>query len=166
MARLTALFLVVVVVAQLLRPQPVGAASVIATIPVGSGTADIAVNPITNMIYVLNWRDETVSVIDGSTNTVTATIPLVGTPISIAVNPTTNTIYTGNSDKTVQAIDGATNALLATIPITFQGYPITIDADPATNRIYVGMNGRGDTVWVIDGTTNTLTAKIPDSPPQ
>ena len=50
--------------------------AVVAAIPVGRGASAVAVNPKTNIIYVTNNRDSTVSVIDGHTRTVTATIPV------------------------------------------------------------------------------------------
>jgi YVTN family beta-propeller protein len=50
------------------------AQTVIATIDVGVNPIGVAVNPTTNRIYVANDGDNTVSVIDGTTNTVIDTI--------------------------------------------------------------------------------------------
>ncbi len=57
------LFLVVLVLS-----LPTGAQRVTATLPVGSGPAALAVNPMTNKIYVANSNGSTVTVIDGATN--------------------------------------------------------------------------------------------------
>jgi DNA-binding beta-propeller fold protein YncE len=43
---------------------------VTATIPVGNKPNNIAVNPVTDKAYVTNLSDNTVSVIDGKTNSV------------------------------------------------------------------------------------------------
>ena len=59
--------------------QNVFADTVTNTIPVGSKPWGVAVNPTTNMIYVANsdccLTSPTISVIDGTTNTVINTIP-------------------------------------------------------------------------------------------
>ena len=57
----------------------------------------IDVNPITNRIYVVDVRGETLVVINGATNTVMATIPgLFFRSRMVGVNPMTNKIYVGN----------------------------------------------------------------------
>ena len=60
-------------------------------------------DPGRHTVYVGNGVDNAVSVIDGSTNTVTATVP-VGNPSSVgislfgvAVDPDTHTVYVFNS---------------------------------------------------------------------
>jgi YVTN family beta-propeller protein len=67
---------------------------VTATIPAGTGPNAVAVNPATNMIYVVNGSDN-VTVINGATN-LTSTVTVGSYPIAIAVNPLTNTIYVAN----------------------------------------------------------------------
>ena len=62
-----------------------------ATIGVGAGPSAVAVDPATDTGYVTNSSFGTVSVIDGSTNTVTATIPVGGNPHGVAVDPATDT---------------------------------------------------------------------------
>jgi YVTN family beta-propeller protein len=92
--RFAVLGLIVLVLAlQFLNPRSARASAVIATIPVGNGVASVTVNPTTNVIYVANATDNTVSVIDGATNTVTSTIPVGVYPHDIVANPVTNKIY-------------------------------------------------------------------------
>lgn len=63
-----------------------------------------------NRIYVANYSDNNVSVIDGSTNTVIATVPVGFTPLSIGVNPLTNGVYVANgTDDNVSVICGISN---------------------------------------------------------
>ena len=69
----------------------------------------MAVNPVTNKIYVANYSSN-VTVIDGATNS-TTTVGAGSNPIAVAVNPVTNKIYVANySSNTVTVIDGATNS--------------------------------------------------------
>ncbi|HEV2192378.1 MAG TPA: YncE family protein [Nitrosopumilaceae archaeon] len=133
------------------------------TITVGQGPIFAAVNPNTNKVYVTNTGaffgiGNTVSVIDGATDTVTATIAGFNYPYDIAVNPTTNMIYVTNIiGSTVSVINGATNTVTATIGLSA---PAAIAVNPTTNMVYV-TNYAANTVSVINGATNTVTATIP-----
>jgi YVTN family beta-propeller protein len=60
--------------------QTMAAIAVVATPGVGASPIAIAVNPVTNMVYVANFDGNTVSVIDGTTNTVVATPGVGGGP--------------------------------------------------------------------------------------
>jgi len=51
--------------------HPLRAQTVTTTIPVGTGDHAVAVNPVTNKIYVANGGSNNVTVIDGATNTPT-----------------------------------------------------------------------------------------------
>src|ERR1019366_1093952 len=88
---------------------PLHAQTATATVAVGTVPNAVAVNPVTNKIYVANNSSGNVTVIDGATNN-TATVAVGTGPFAAAVNPVTNKIYvvsTGTNNMTV--IDGATN---------------------------------------------------------
>ena len=74
--------------------------SVVATITVASRPSAIAVNPVTNTIFVTNRTSNSVSVINGSTDTVTTTISVGSHPQAVAVATTTNTVYVANETST------------------------------------------------------------------
>jgi YVTN family beta-propeller protein len=82
--------------------------TVIGTINVGGTVPNpraVAVNPSTNIVYVTNQDDNTVSVIDGKTNTVIGTINVGARPLGVSVNPSTNIAYVANAeDHTVSVI--------------------------------------------------------------
>ena len=91
----------------LMTAEPVSAQTVVATISVGDGPSGVAVNPDTDLVYVADQNDDTVSVIDGETNSVVATISVGSFPQGVAVNPDTNLVYVANSlDDTVSVIEG------------------------------------------------------------
>ena len=70
----------------------------------------LAVNPVTNKIYVANWDSANETVIDGATNSATATLTVGTGPGGIAVNPVTNRVYVTNSgSNNVTVIDVATS---------------------------------------------------------
>ena len=58
-------------------------------IPAGGDPRAIAVNPVTNKIYVANFGSANVTVINGADNT-TATVLAGNTPAAIAVDQVTN----------------------------------------------------------------------------
>ena len=145
------------------------ATNVVATIPVGSFPHGVAVNPVTNRVYVTNsggqasgYPGNTVSVIDGATNTVLTTVTVGTGAFGVAVNPTTNRIYVSNrSDDTVSVIDGVTNTLIGG-PIAVGNQPEEIQVNPGTGRVYVAnWNGSGAaSVTVIDGATSTVLTTV------
>jgi len=141
--------------------------TVMATIPIGCHPWGLAVNPVTNLIYVANFID--VKVIDGVTNTVTA-FGGGSNENSAAVNPATNRIYIGNNHAgacPLHVFDGAGNTFVATV--TLDAMPLRIAVNPTTNRIYVtkqycfigGVKTFSNSLSVIDGATNTIVTNIP-----
>ena len=156
-----------------LSPGLLSAQTVIDTIPVGNNPRAIAVNEVTNKIYVANcpfslpWTQTpgTVTVIDGDTD-VTTDIPVGVCPVAIAVNPVTNRIYVANHGQSsiqcshcshgdITVIDGASNTAL-TVADPHAQFPNAIAVNSISNRIYVG-NLSGN-VSVIDGSDNSLTS--------
>ncbi len=65
--------------------------NVVATIPVGSQPAGVAVNNTGSRIYVANL--DSVSVIDGASNSVIATVPVGMALYGVAVNPAGTRVY-------------------------------------------------------------------------
>ncbi|MBP7686434.1 MAG: hypothetical protein KA765_00925 [Thermoflexales bacterium] len=72
---------------------PARADTVLPPIPTGTNPIAIAVNPVTNKVYVVNQGSSTVTVIDGATNTAAATVDVATQAAAIAVNPATNKIW-------------------------------------------------------------------------
>jgi YVTN family beta-propeller protein len=96
--------------------------TVVATIPVGSGPAGVAVTPDGSKVYVTTFGGSggAVSVIDTASNTVIA-IPLGSTePFGVAVTPDGSKVYV--------ALD--TVSVIATASNTVIGSPISVGSDP------------------------------------
>ncbi|HEX6682404.1 MAG TPA: FG-GAP-like repeat-containing protein [Candidatus Limnocylindrales bacterium] len=114
---------------------------VIKRIPVGQEPRSVAVNPITNKIYVVNYGPESynVSVIDGASLTVKATIATGQAPIDVAVNTRTNRVYVSVPyQQKLAVIDGATDTMLP--PITVGNGPTELTVDEATSTIQVALS--------------------------
>jgi YVTN family beta-propeller protein len=143
-----------------------------ATITVGGHPTFVAINPLTNKLYVPNRRDNTVSVINGVTNTVIKTISVGSHPTYGDLNVLTNKIYVVNNGNgqgtTMSVIDGNTDTVAATV--TVGNYPQAASVNPLTNKIYVvnycgnqfGCNQTfaNGTVSVVDGASNTVTDTV------
>jgi DNA-binding beta-propeller fold protein YncE len=156
----------------------------VATLNVGVAPFFIAVNSVTNRIYVSNdcGTDTTCSSL--GTVTVINGITLGTTPVNvgfypqdIAVNSATNQIYvanncgnTCNDPGSVTVINGNTNDITATVNVAF--HPVYLDIDTVANKIYVANTCGNDphckspgTVTVIDGAHNsTLPIAVGDEP--
>lgn len=120
---------------------------------------NIAINPVSNMIYASS--SEGIHVIDGSTNLVTALIEIgkVRSLGAVAVNPYTNTVYTTCFDSNVlTVIDGSSNQSV-TEAIEVGKDPRGIGIDLASNRIFVANSG-SNSISVVDGKVNKLVDTI------
>jgi len=108
--------------------------TLIDTVNVGYAPRTIAVNKVTNKIYVANWAGQSVTVIDGATdNTDTVYVPQIDV-LGLAVNEVTNKIYvTDDSSDAFTVIDGTT---LSTTPVTVAPDARSVAVNPVTNKIY------------------------------
>ena len=94
-----------------------GASNTTSTVAVGSNPAAVAVNPVTNKIYVANTGSSNVTVIDGATQHHLHGGGRQQPRYAMAVNPVTNKIYVANNGSSnVTVIDGATNTT-TTVPV-------------------------------------------------
>jgi YVTN family beta-propeller protein len=151
-------------VALTVTPPPPG--TILATVPLSGGLATggsgqvIAVNPLTNRIYVANWLGSTVNVIDGNTNILLTSVSVGSYPQAIAVNPTTNKIYVvSNANSAVSVIDGSTDTVQTTVTVGTDPVAVAVNSNPTINRVYV-TNWHDHTVSVLDGSSNSVMATI------
>lgn len=145
--------------------QPVSAAAQLQvfgnSIPAGSYPWGVAVNPVTNAVYVSNNSSGSVTVVNGPTNApVASLINLVGNDlVGVGVNPNTNKIYAGNisGDKKLHIIDGVTHGIstISGLPDGPQGIAVHL----GTNRVYATAPG-GNKVLIYDGITNASLGEI------
>ena len=144
------------------------------SVPTGAGSTDLnvafQVDRATSTLYVANFTDNTLSMIDEATCNATVASgcgkrpPLVGVgsgPSGIALAAATHTIYVSNAnDNTVSAFDAATcNALansgcgVGTARSLVTGMqPQHVTYDPATSTLYVP-NGNSNALSLLDAAT-------------
>lgn len=138
------------------------------TAPIG-----IAVNPVTDKIYVVSpgiggATNDDLAVIDGNKDVLLQNIPVPLGASFTTVNYLTNRIYVAGCDFsttpvscTVTVINGKTNAVVSTIPVTTTpGFGLEgIVANPLTGLVYVA-NASDNVINIIDGWQNKLAGKI------
>jgi YVTN family beta-propeller protein len=112
----------------------------IATLQVGNSSpyaaiqTYAAVNSTTGRVYVADYNTDTVSVVDGSTNTVTATLHVGRGPTSVAVNEALNRIYVGSAlDRALTIIDGATLRIVGRVLLP--AAPARLEVDEPLSQI-------------------------------
>lgn len=128
---------------------------------------NLAISPNGQTIYVSNFGNNTVSIIDVATNTVTG---IVSDPDStfhgvygVVFNPNGQTAYVMNSDSpySISIINTATNTVTGTIDTTaaplVEPFYMAITADGTTGYV---ANADSANVTVVDLTTNVATQNI------
>jgi len=133
---------------------------VIDTIAAGAEYSEgIAVSTDGSKVYVADYQNNTVNVIDTLTNTVSATIPVSNEPFGIAVSPDGKKVYVANSSENlVSVINTANNTGIDTIEVG--SYPMGLTVSPDGSKVYVANNGTNPSVSVISTSTETVTATI------
>src|SRR6478752_3707819 len=128
-------------------------------IKVGSEPRNLAINPITNTIYVANYLSDTISVLDGNNgDKVISNIRVGKSPAGLAVDLTRNLLYVSNERlNTVSVIDGRTNQVKSNFTVGLS--PTGIGINPVTNTIYV-TNKDSNTTTVVDGRSNHVVTNI------
>jgi large repetitive protein len=133
-------------------------------IPTGEEGTWAAVDSDTNTAYISDAAADELSVVNGSTNTVTDTIALTANPRGIAVDPVTDTVYVAVAASTTSAaalevIDGATDAVTDTVALATGSDPLGVAVDSVTDLVYVAEYD-ASAVAVIDGSSDTETATV------
>jgi len=77
--------------------------TVLANVTVGNSPFGVDVDPLSNLAFVVNTEDFTLSVINGATNSTTATLSVAGT--FVAANPTTRKVYVSGQSNELIVID-------------------------------------------------------------
>jgi YVTN family beta-propeller protein len=140
---------------------------VIKRITVGHEPRSVAVNPVTNKIYVVNYgpTSYSVSVIDGATLTVKATIATGQAPIDVAVNARLNRVYvTLPYQEKLAVINGATDTLATKVDVG--PGPTGLAVDEPAGTVYLALDNRSyqpfvNALGVVTDTGVTATARTP-----
>jgi len=156
--------------------------SELAQIPVGIFPEQMAIDPVTNTIYVENNLSNSMSIINGlhcnasdvsACNQAWPSVAVGGRPQGLGFDPTRRTIYVANTnDGTVSVIstvhcagsDTSGCTPVATVPVGAR--PRSVGIVTATNTVFIG-NRNDMTVSLFNGSTcnGTNTSGCPQTPP-
>lgn len=139
--------------------------AVITTIPINTPTENIglqgiAVNPVTNRIYVSDDDNFKIQVIDGSSNKIIARININRQQfLGLAANPKTNEIIAAIDGDEVGIISGSTNTITR---IKVGNFNANVAVNPGTNRAYVtNETFAPSTVAAVNLANNKVVANVP-----
>jgi YVTN family beta-propeller protein len=139
----------------------------VATVQVDMGPHGLAVDPVLNRIYTTNQTSETVSIIDGATNSVIPSFIALG-PNSgaIAVDTVTGLVYASGqycfdfpatcSTPFLKIISGT--VLVDSIQLPADGRGIAVQYNAGSERLFVSL--ANDTIVVISPSTKTIVDTI------
>ena len=126
--------------------------------PLTSGASPSGIAVYGNRIYVANTAGNSITAIDGPSNTVLATIGVGVAPTSLTVSPDGNTLYVTNSgSNTITAMSTLSGAIIANIGVGAR--PQSVAVNPAGSRLYVA-NTSSNNVTVLNTTTGATVATI------
>lgn len=110
-------------------------------ISIKKGVVDLAINSLTNKIYVVSWLTNSISIIDGKTDKVIKTISTDFAPSDIEIDEYENLIFVSGKSKTtsiISIIDGKTNKIILKKNLDFFSSGLFIDH--MNKQILIGDN--------------------------
>jgi YVTN family beta-propeller protein len=129
----------------------------LAALPVVAGASSAAG---ATHIYVTNYLDDTVSVIDAGTKAVVATVRVGRAPAGVAVSPDRRSVYIANTESnTVTVLDSASNRIVATIALPHSSQPVGVALSPDGRDLYTA-DGGSNRVSVINTRTRRVVASV------
>ena len=126
---------------------------------VGHHPGAVAANLVTNKIYVANQAVNTVTVIDGTSDSVVGTMSLGSKPQAIAIDSTTHKVYViSTHESTATILDGIHNSKLGTVQTEKAPFAIAVNSQTHA-AVALSLDGQ---LTLIDG--NTLATSSPVMP--
>jgi YVTN family beta-propeller protein len=117
-----------------------------------------AAGPATTRIYVTNYLDDTVSVIDGSTGKIVATVRVGVAPTQMAVSPDRRSVYIADAgSNSVSVLNTTNNTIARTIALPRRSKPIGVALSPNGRYLYTA-DGGSNRVSVLDTRTKRVVA--------
>lgn len=116
-------------------------------IAAGTTPTYVAVNPVTNRVYVGNTSSDDITVIDASTGTVLTTITVFYTPGSLTVDAVNNRLYVGvNGLPYLLPISGTTNVF---------AYVLVVGNPSGDSELGVAFDASNGKVWSANNSSSS-----------
>jgi YVTN family beta-propeller protein len=121
----------------------------------GEGQA-IAVDSTRHRVFVTNADDNTVTVIDGTTNTTLATTTVDNRPEGIAVDSGSGIVYVAASNVTL--LNAGTGAVIASVPLGGAAWAIAVDG--TSHLAYALAPSSPAVVAAVDGNAQAVRSRV------
>ena len=137
------LLLAVASVAALMHP--LGAGARVGSVTVGVSPSSVAVDPRTHHVFVTNWGDNTVSILDAASGRVVRVAAVGHTPSAVAVDERARRAFVLNvNPDSVSVLDTVRGVVLRTVPFSKLS---DVAVDDRTGHVFVldgpdGVHGR------------------------
>ncbi|MCI4316979.1 MAG: YncE family protein [Thermoplasmata archaeon] len=129
-----------------------------AAVPVGMDPFGVAVDNLTDDVFVTNTGSDNVTVVSGSTAVAVANITVGTAPYGVAYDWASNDIYVANGgSNNVTIISGATLSVVGTVAAGSR--PIGIVCDPLDGKVFVANSGSAN-VTVLSDASNTAVGSV------
>jgi len=130
------------------------------TLEVGHKPWGIAVDEKTNRVYVVNWESGTVTIIDGTSDTIVKTVSIPHTPLYPIINENTDSIYvTGSQTGKTAILNMQDLDAIETLDLNLDFGVVS----HLTNKFYAIKNGQypnTGTILVVNSSTNQVLTEI------
>lgn len=133
-------------------------------LPAQASARDLLYNPISNKIYTANTPQvgqppvQSVTILNGATNTVLASPTVADGPRDFCLNTLRNKVYVANYfADCITVIDGVTDQIVAVVPVG--DGPRALCYNSQDDRIYCANEFAG-TVTVVDGASDAVIATV------
>ncbi len=134
--------------------------SVLASIWVGRNRywfSGICCNPAGNKVYVSEYEEGELAVIDGAGDSLLRTVYLGDYPVAPTYSPVSNKVYCADyEDEEVAVIDAGPDTLLKFIELDKS--PVVLGYNPVSNKVYCG--DVGGYIHVIDCNTDSISVSL------
>ena len=114
------------------------------------------VDPISDRVFVSNFRSDTVSIIDGKSNEIIEKITVGDRPYGLGYNYETENLYIARERDNLLVVTNATNHITDNIEIP---EPYDIAVNSKTNKVYITSDGVHK-FFVLNGETNQIDAEF------
>lgn len=138
---------------------------VLATIPVGTMPADIAVTPDARHVYVTCYGSNSVTVIRAESKEVVASIDVGAGPQGVAVSPDGGRVYVACSDGSVKVIATISNQVVSEVSLGPGVVPFGMAVSADGSRLYVADIAMGRLLAVDIETANVVATVVVGAAP-
>jgi len=141
-----------------------GLLQVQAAVPVGEMPFGVAVDNVTQEVFVSNSGSDNVSVLSTQTDAVLGSVAVGSSPYGVAFDPRTADVYVANGGSdSVSVLSPGSLSVVATVGVGSD--PLGIAYDPITGDLFVADHGSGQvTVLAPSGTSVLATVTVGSEP--